>query len=166
MRVLYVVCVLALIPAAARATVIVPADLSELTRDARAIAVGRVVAVDGRWTDDRKTIETIVTLDVDQYLKGSLGATVQFRVPGGDLGRYRNIVVGAPGFAVDQHVIVFLGANGPMIPYIVGFNQGVYRVVRTADGIGWQVRGESPRLAPRPLAEFEANVRALAGAAK
>src|SRR5215471_20791629 len=97
-RMLAVLVLLFVYPATGRATVVVPADLGELSRDARAIAVGRVVAVNGRWTDDRRTIETIVTLDVDLYLKGSLGSTLQFRVPGGQLGRFRSIVVGAPEF--------------------------------------------------------------------
>src|SRR5262245_60719845 len=57
-------CAIAAWGVAAGATVIVPADLGELSHDARAIARGRVVAVDGRWTDDRRTIETIVTLEV------------------------------------------------------------------------------------------------------
>src|SRR3954451_19979597 len=92
----------ATLPALVHATIVVPADLGELARDARAIVVGRVAAVDGRWTDDRRTIETIVTLDVDTYLKGSFGSTLQFRVPGGVLGRYRNIVVGAPEFVANQ----------------------------------------------------------------
>ena len=163
---------------AASATVLVPADLGELSRDARAIARGRVAAVEGRWTDDRRAIETIVTLEVESYLKGSLGASLQFRVPGGELGRYRNIVVGAPEFAVDQHVIVFLGATGPMVPYVLGLNQGVYRVVAGADRATWLVtppamlpamattvpvvRGDAARK-PLALADFEQRVRALAG---
>jgi hypothetical protein len=165
---------------AAAATVVVPADLGELSRDARAIVRGRVAAVDGRWTDDRQTIETIVTLEVESYLKGSLGPTLQFRVPGGELGRYRKIVVGAPEFAVDQHVVVFLGAVGPMVPYILGLNQGVYRLALAADRSGWivtpppmlpaavttpVVRGDAARR-PMPLADFEQRVRALAGGAR
>jgi hypothetical protein len=171
--------------AGARATTLIPADLGELTHDAIAIARGRVVAADGRWTDDRRAIETIVTLQVDTYLKGDLGATVQFRVPGGLLGRFRSIVVGAPRFTADDRVIVFLAARGPMVPYIVGFSQGVYRVVR--DGAAgardaWLVtpppiaattsatpmkvvRGDPSRV-PLPLDTFEAQVRALVGAAK
>ena len=50
----------------AHATVLVPVDLGELSRDARTIARGRVVAVDGRWTSDRRTIETIVTPQSDR----------------------------------------------------------------------------------------------------
>jgi len=168
------------VAADAHATVIVPADLGELSRDARAIALGRVAAVDGRWTDDRRTIETIVTLDVERYLKGSLGAMLQFRVPGGELGRYRSIVVGAPELRVDERIIVFLGANGPMVPFVLGLNQGLYRVVpRAADG-SWIVtpppvlpaaqsarivRGDAARQ-PLPLDDFEQRVRSLAGGAR
>lgn len=181
MRVLRAVTILFVTAATARATVVVPADLGELSRDARAIALGRVVAVDGRWTDDRRTIETIVTLEVDRYFKGSLGSTLHFRVPGGEFGRYRTIVVGAPEFAVDQRVVVFLSVAGPMIPYIVGFNQGVYRVVPADQGGEWLVtpppmlpsavvssrvvRGDGSRK-PLALGDFEARVRTLAGGGK
>ena len=160
----------------ARATVLIGADLGELTHDARAIARGRVVAVDAQWTPDRRTIETLVTLDVESYLKGALGGTVQFRVPGGTLGRFRSIVVGAPELAVDDRVVVFLGARGPSVPYVLGFNQGVFRVVRSGDGSAWLVtppvllpsaagtvtivRGD-PSRRPLPLADFEQRVRAL-----
>jgi len=162
------------------ATVVVPADLGELSRDARAIARGRVVAVDGRWTEDRQSIETIVTLEVETYLKGSLGATLQFRVAGGDLGRYRSIVVGAPAFSIDEHVIVFLGTTGPMIPYVLGFNQGVFRLAASRESGAWMVtpppmlpaavtapivRGD-PARRPMRLADFEQRVRALAGGAR
>lgn len=173
--------VLVMVAVGLHATTIVPADVSELARDARAIVRGRVVSVDGQWTEDRRTIETIVTLEVENYLKGSLGSTVRFRVPGGDLGRYRSVVVGAPQFAVDEHVVVFLGAIGPMVPFVVGFNQGVFRVVRVAGSADWTVtpppimpstagavplvRGDASRK-PTPLADFESRVRTLAGGAK
>ena len=181
MRTLAASCVLLALAATARATVIIPADLGELSRDALAIVRGRVAAVDARWTEDRGTIETIVTLEVESYLKGALGQVVRFRVPGGELGRFRSIVVGAPEFAVDQRVVVFLGAHGPSVPHVVGFNQGVYRLVRADDNSGWAVtppanlpaasgsvaivRGDVNRR-PLPLADFEQRVRALAGGAR
>ncbi len=160
-----------------RATVLIPTDLGELTRDAHAIARGRVVAVDARWTEDRRTIETIVTLEAEAYLKGGLGETVRFRVPGGSLGRYRNIVIGAPKFSVGQRVIVFLGASGPTVPFVLGLGQGVFRVSVAEGGwvvtppavlpspIGPVVRGGASRV-PAPLALFERDVRALAGGAR
>ncbi|HTK30144.1 MAG TPA: hypothetical protein VL309_11350 [Vicinamibacterales bacterium] len=158
------------------ATTIVPADLGELTRDAAAIARGRVAAVESRWSEDRRGIETLVTVDVDGYLKGSLGPSVQFLVPGGRLGRYRSVFVGAPQFAVDDRVVVFLAARGPELAHLVGFSQGVYRVRRSRDTGEWQVapsplfpaavatpviRGDASRQ-PMPLPEFERRVRALA----
>lgn len=161
----------------AGATTLVPADLGELSHDALAIARGRVVAADVRWTDDRRSIETLVTLEVERYLKGDLGPTVQFLVPGGRLGRYQRVFVGAPEFAADDRVVVFLGANGPTIPHLVGFSQGVYRLVLARDS-GWMVtspaiwpsttgsqklvRGDAART-PMALADFESRVRALAG---
>jgi hypothetical protein len=165
----------------ARATVLIPADLGELSRDAIAIARGRVAALDAQWTEDHGTIETIVTLDVESYLKGALGSTLRFRVPGGELGRFRSVVVGAPEFAVDQHVVVFLGARGPSVPHVLGLNQGVFRLSRAADNSGWfvtspvllppaagdvrVVRGD-PSRRPRPLGDFEQTVRGLARGAK
>ena len=164
--------------AASHATVLLPADLGDLAREARSIARGRVAAVDAEWSDDRRTIETVVTLEVETYLKGPLGGTLQFRVPGGSLGRYRRIFVGAPEFSVDQRVVVFLGAQGPSVPYVLGLSQGVFRLVPNADGSSWSVRpapalpaSSSAPLAVRgdparqsmPLAEFEQRVRALVG---
>ena len=157
-----------------RATVLVPADLAELSHDASVIARGQVVAIDSRWSDGRRTIETVVTLEAESYLKGDMGRMVQFRVPGGTMGRYRNIVMGAPQFSVGQRVVVFLGANGPRVPFVLGLSQGVYRVGVSPAGdvlvspppvmpgvAGPIVRGATRQ--PAPLAEFERNVRALAG---
>jgi hypothetical protein len=174
-------CMLLVLSVPARATVIIPADLGELSHDAFAIVRGRVAAVDPRWTADRRTIETIVTLEVETYLKGTFGPTMQFSVPGGELGRFRSIVVGAPAFAVDQRVVVFLGARGPTVPHVVGFSQGVFRVVRAADNSGWLVtppailpstagtvaivKGDPSRV-PLALEDFERRVRGLVGAAK
>ncbi len=163
------------------ATTLVPASLTQLSHDALAIVRGRVSAVDARWTADHKTIETLVTLDAESYLKGSLGSAVLFRVPGGLLGRYRDTVVGAPQFSVGQRVIVFLGARGPSLAYLVGFSQGVYRVVPAADHSSWVVTppaipGAAGAATPivrgdaslRPLAvdAFERSVRAMVGGAR
>jgi hypothetical protein len=175
-----VVVAFAVMSSVGHATVLVSSDVGSLARDARAIARGRVVSVEGRLTDDRRGIETLVTLDVDTYLKGALGSKLQFRVPGGEVGRYRSIFVGAPRFEVDQQVIVFLGASGPAVPHILGLSEGVFRVVRSSAANGWLVtppaalpvaqpttivRGD-PSRQPMPLADFEQRIRALAGGAK
>jgi hypothetical protein len=171
----FVVCCVIASAVPARSTVLVSADLGELTREARAIARGRVVALESRWAADRRSIETVVSLEVEEYLKGGLGAVLQFRVPGGRVGRYRNIIAGAPEFAVDQRIVVFLGARGPTVPFVLGFNQGVFRVVPSDEGVGWtvtpspvmpsatpgQVRPDERDRRPVPLADFQARVRDL-----
>ena len=118
----------------ASATVVIPADLGELSREALTIARGRVVALDARWTDDHRRVETIVTLEAESYLKGAFGPVLQFRVPGGRLGRYRSLLVGAPEFVVGQRVVVFLAARGPDVPFVLGLGQGVFRIVPGAGG--------------------------------
>jgi hypothetical protein len=161
---------------AASATVVLPADLSELSHDAVAIARGHIVAVDAQWKEGRRGIETLVTLETETYLKGSLGSVVQFRVPGGSLGRFRSIVVGAPQFAVGQRVILFLGSRGPTVPYVLGLSQGVFRITQTPQG-DWMVT--PPMIVPAPdgpivrgglrpssLGDFERQVRTLVGTAR
>ena len=168
-----------LLPVArAGATVLVPTDLGELSREAGAIVRGRVVAVESRWTGDRRAIETLVTVEAEASLKGSLGATIHFLVPGGVLGRYRSLFIGAPEFSSGERIVVFLGWRAPNYPYVLGLSQGIFRVVPAVDGSGWLVtpppilalatgrapiiRGD-PSRRPQPLAEFEQRVRALAG---
>lgn len=157
---------------AARATTLAPVDLGELVSGATWIVHGRVVAATAQWLDGRRGIETIVTLAVEDALKGTPTESVSFRVPGGLLGRYRSVIPGAPAFAEGDEVIVFLGGTAPSIPHLVGFSQGVYRV-RTADGQRLVRPGvpaparETTRMArglargSAPLAVFEAEVRTL-----
>jgi hypothetical protein len=162
------------------ATLLVPADLGELSRDARAIVRGRVSASDARWTEDRRAVETLVTVEPETSIKGALGQSVQFIVPGGILGRYRSIVVGAPEFVVGQRVIVFLSWRGPSYPYVLGLSQGVFRIAAGTHGhpvvvpppiiapsVGAQriIRGDPSRRA-MPLDEFEQRVRAFAREAR
>jgi hypothetical protein len=182
MRSLIVLSALVLFAAPARATVLIGADLGELSHDAVAIARGRVVAVGARWTEDRRAIETLVTLEVETYLKGGFGPTLQFLVPGGELGRYRSVLVGAPEFDVDQYVIVFLGAHGPSVPYVLGLSQGVFRIIPAPDDASRAIvmtpanfpaaagtvmikRGD-PQRRPMALQEFEQRVRALVDGAR
>lgn len=123
-------------PAATRlgATIVVPADFAELTVEAGAIAHGRIVRVEARQ-DDRLRVERLVTLQVLEYFKGGWGNVVQFRVPGGTLGRYQTVMIGAPDFAEGDEVVLFLAArpddnrDRPARPYVVGMHQGVYRVI-------------------------------------
>jgi hypothetical protein len=170
--------------ATVRATVYVTADLRELATEARAVAHGRVVSLEARWVDGRRAIETLVTLEVESYAKGDLGESLTLRVPGGQMGPYRSVMLGAPRFVEGEEVIVFLASPGAAIPHLVGLAQGVYRVrLDRATGARMvtpelvQPAGASPAVParvvrgdgtrrPAPLAAFLDQVRALAGVAR
>jgi hypothetical protein len=114
---------------ALQATVILPIEFRELVATAPVIVHGQVVDVRAEWADGRRSVETFVTVAVTEYLKGDLGEQMIFRVPGGQLGRYRTIFVGAPEFREGDEVVLFLKHSGPSYPYIIGLSQGAFRVV-------------------------------------
>lgn len=165
--------------APARATTLVPADLNELTASALAIVHARIVDVRAVTTTDRRRVETVVVAESLGYLKGDIGRTIIFRIPGGQVGAYRTIMVGAPSFSVGEEAVLFFGARGPALPYLVGFSQGVFRIQRD-ERTGRRVVVPAPALSSgatvamargtRPPVAFEtfaAQVRALvAGSAR
>lgn len=164
------------------ATTIVPAEFREIVAGSQVIVYGRVSETRAILVDGRRRIDTIVTVDVGSYLKGGPGETVTFRVPGGTVGRYRSIMVGAPEFRAGEEVVLFLQAAGPAIPHVFGLGQGVYRV-RVDERSGEKVvippaliaRSDAPEpvtrgaAARRPVAldQFAAQVRStLQGGAR
>ena len=132
------------------ATVIRPIEFSDLVVRAQAIVYGRVVELRPRYNDDRTKIETIVTVEVGSYLKGDLGKEVAFVIPGGTMGRYRAMAVGAPQFAEGEEIVVFLTARAPAIPHVLGQTQGVFRVaVDSRTGERTIARVPRPGFGPR-----------------
>jgi hypothetical protein len=123
-----------LISASVSATVEVPVEFGEMVQGSQLVVHGRVVDVRGQQTGDRRSIETIVTVAVGDAFKGRPGDTVTFRLPGGEVGRYRRVIVGVPRFASGDEVIVFLRGGPPALPTVFGLSQGLYRVARTSDG--------------------------------
>jgi hypothetical protein len=132
------VCVWLAVPRVAQATVVVPAGVAELAAEATAIAHGRVVRIETQQGDGGR-VERIVTVQVFDYLKGGLGNVVQLRVPGGTFGRYTTFMIGAPSFAQGDELVLFLGLrDGDTLPRLLGFHQGVYRVVSDpSTGVQW-----------------------------
>ena len=93
----FIACVL--VTTAASATVLVPAEFREIVAGSEIIAYARVVDVRPQWADGRRRIDSVVTVEVLSYLKGGPNRRSRFKVPGGKLGRYRSVVVGAPVFS-------------------------------------------------------------------
>ena len=123
----FVACVL--VTSIASATVLVPAEFREIVSGSQIIAHARIVDVRPAWADGRRWIDSVVTADVVSYLKGASDQeTISFKVPGGQLGRYRSVVVGAPTFKRGDEAVLFLKRQGEDLPNVFGLNQGVFRV--------------------------------------
>lgn len=158
------------------ATTLVPLSFSQLVNESSSIVFGRVVDVRGQWSDDRRFIESVVSLEVMRGFKGGTVDRIAFTVPGGQAGRYVNVIPGAPSFAVGDMAVVFLTARGARLPVTTGLTQGVFRVQRDDAG-GWLVvppivetqgrvvRGDVNRK-PLSLPAFETSVKTTMVAAR
>ena len=155
------------------ATTVVPLSFEQLVNESSAVVFGRVADVRSQWTADRRFIESVVSIEVLKGMKGGAGETLAFTVPGGQVGRYLNVIPGAPVFAPGDLAVFFLTTRGPRLPVTTGLTQGIYRVRRDAssgallvmppivDTTGPIVRGDVRRK-PLSLAAFEGTVRAVA----
>ncbi len=112
----------------AHALTLTPVTFEEIVAEATAVVYARVAEVRGRWTADRRAIESIVALDALRYFKGDLGEHVAIRLPGGEAGGFVNVLPGVPVLHEGDLVVLFLGSKGPVMPSIVGLTQGVFRV--------------------------------------
>src|SRR5690349_3593168 len=153
------------------ATTLAPLSFEQLVNESAAVVYGRVTGVRSQWTDDRRFIESVVSIEILKGMKGSAGETMSFTVPGGQVGRYLNVIPGAPVFTVGDAAVFFLTSRGPRLPVTTGLTQGIYRVQRDARSGGMLVmpaaleqgrlvRGEVRRKAAS-LVTFEASVRAV-----
>ena len=98
-------------------------------RDRRGIQIivhARVVDVRSQWVDGRRRIESVVTVEVLTPFKGGERRTLEFRVPGGQIGRYRSMMVGAPSFSLGEEAFLFLSGREQRCPLVFGLNQGVF----------------------------------------
>lgn len=173
-RSVLVLSLLSLLAASLDATTVAPLSFEQLVSASSAVVYGRVSEVRSQWTADRRFIESVVSIDVITGMKGGPGDTVAFTVPGGQVGRYLNVIPGAPTFAPGDLAVFFLTAHGPRLPVTTGLTQGIYRVRRDAssgamlvmppivDAVGRVVRGDVTRK-PVSLAAFEGSVRKIAG---
>jgi hypothetical protein len=171
-----VFCCVCFLCAHASATVLAPIEFRQLVTSSPVIVHGTVVDVRSDWVDGRRAVETFVTVEAGDYLKGDLGPRVTFKVPGGQLGRYRTIFVGAPTFQSGDELVLFLKSNGASYPFITGLSQGLFRVVtdRTSGrrlvtppavvgkpGVDERVVRGDPARRPLPLDDFRALVRQM-----
>jgi hypothetical protein len=164
-----------LLVASANATTVVPLSFEQLVKESSSVIYGRVSDVRSQWTADRRFIESVVTVEILRGMKGGARETVAFTVPGGQVGRYLNVIPGAPSFVAGDLAVFFLTSQGARLPVTTGLTQGIYRVQRDSTSgemvvvppaveTGRIVRGD-PRRKPVSLSVFEGSVRTVAAVA-
>lgn len=166
--------------APAGATTYLPATFNQIVAEATTIVYGRVASVRSDWSHDRRTIDSVVRVQVVSVLKGAPLVTVPIRVPGGQVGDRIMVVPGAPSFREGDLVVLFLKGTGPAVPVPVGFSQGVFRVVTdprsgvptvlpppvNAESLQGPVARGARLRGPVPLDAFATEVRALVEAGR
>jgi hypothetical protein len=113
-----------------------------LSNDAMAHAADVVIgtAIDVQTVWEGRTLVTVVTLKVNETLKGAAGSTISIALPGGiDASRAFPVAMtyaGAPSIGLGEEVFVFL-ANDQDVQSgltVVGFSQGKFSIVTDASG--------------------------------
>lgn len=163
------------------ASTFLSAEFREVVSEASTIVRGRVTDVRAIRSAAGE-VESVVTIAVETALKGSPEAFVAMRVPGGTIGRYRTVMIGAPVMRVGEQAVFFLKRGPGNSLWPVGLTQGIYRVSSSAgsagaagsvgmvhapvlpgvttNAVGPVVRGDARR-GTLPVTEFESLVRLL-----
>jgi hypothetical protein len=122
---------------AAEASTVVPMTVPTLADQAGQVIVGRVAAVRSYWAEHPRRIESEVTLEGVEYLKGRRAdSTDRFTlvVPGGEIDKTRMSVCCAPDLRVGEKWMLFLLPTYHNFP-VVGISQGAFLVRPDADGV-------------------------------
>ena len=108
-RTLAALSALVAVAATARATTFVGVTDRNLARAADAIVIGTVAEMETVAGRDG-TISTLVTIDVEQTVKGQVERRITLREPGGRIGGRTLWIAGAPRFAPGERQLLFLSA--------------------------------------------------------
>lgn len=116
---------------------VLPMDVSTLAEFAGQVVTGTVHSAVPQWAENPRRIETTVTLQDIETLKGMPSAesgAFSFVVPGGTIDGTRMQIGGAPTFHVGERWLFFLLPTYKIFP-VVGIHRGCFRVQQASDGI-------------------------------
>src|SRR3989442_1611368 len=124
--------VLVMLAGPARATTFVGVSERTLVRAADAIVIGTIAQIETVAGADG-TISTLVTLDVEETMKGDVERRLTLKEPGGRIGGRTLWIAGAPRFRTGERQLLFLSAAADGTAHT------------TALGMGQFVLGRHPR---------------------
>ncbi|MGB0714694.1 MAG: hypothetical protein ACPGXK_02390 [Phycisphaerae bacterium] len=119
-----------------QATVVVPMSLEQVADHTAVAVAAKITGKESYWTGSPPRIETRLTIQVDEVLKGdsSLASTpLTFTVPGGQVGQMNYRIAGAPEWTVGDEWILMMHQSYKTHP-IVGIWHGAFRVRETPSG--------------------------------
>ncbi|HVR64463.1 MAG TPA: hypothetical protein VMU50_21330 [Polyangia bacterium] len=126
----------------ARASLMVPLDLTELVRRSDHIAVADVVSVQAAWDAKHERILSTIKLSVVEAWKGSATPATRITIvqPGGTVGDITMVVFGMSQFQPGERALLFLrGTMGAAA--VVGMTQGKRPVTRDLATGKWMAQG-------------------------
>jgi hypothetical protein len=114
------------LPSESSSGLVVQLTLEQLAAKADSILVGKVTNITC-YQEGKGNIYTLVTLSVEQTIKGEPVGEVVIRVPGGKVGELEMMVTDTPSFQLGERAVVFLDKGDGTFTVVGGF-QGKFTV--------------------------------------
>ena len=112
------------------ATTVIPPTFEQLVQQAELIFQGTVTDVKSVWEGQgaQRHIDTYVTFQVGDSVKGNAGSTYTIRMLGGTVGDETMLVTDTPKFSVGDREILFVEHNLDQFVPLVGISHGRFHV--------------------------------------
>ena len=114
------------LPRQSAAGIVEKLTVEQLAARADSILVGKVTNI-ACYQEDKGNIYTLVTLSMEQTIKGETKEAVNVRIPGGELNRQAMWVEDAPSFQLGERVVIFLEEREGIFNVVGGF-QGKFSI--------------------------------------
>jgi hypothetical protein len=114
------------------ATTVIPPTFDQLVQQAELIFQGTVTDVRSVWEGEgaQRHIDSYVTFQVQDSVKGTVGQSYTIRMLGGTIGDETMEVTDSPKFKVGDRDILFVEHNNEQFVPLVGINNGRFHVQR------------------------------------
>jgi hypothetical protein len=113
-------------------TTVIPPTFEQLVQQAELIFQGTVTDVRSVWEGEgaQRHIDTYVTFQIDENVKGKATSSYTIRMLGGTVGDETMEVTDSPKFKVGDREILFVEHNNEQFVPLVGINHGHFHLQR------------------------------------
>ncbi|PYK88587.1 MAG: hypothetical protein DME35_11765 [Verrucomicrobia bacterium] len=114
------------------ATTVIPPTFEQLVQQAELIFQGTVTNVHSVWEGEgaQRHIDTYVTFQIGENVKGNAGSSYTIRILGGTVGDETMEVTDTPKFNVGDRDVLFVEHNNEQFVPLVGITHGRFHVQR------------------------------------